>query len=36
VSLHGRAAARAAELGVAVEVTLTHTRTDAAAVAIVA
>jgi holo-[acyl-carrier protein] synthase len=34
VALHGAAAARAAELGVGVEVSLTHTRTDAAAVAI--
>jgi holo-[acyl-carrier protein] synthase len=36
VALYGSAAARAAELGVVVEVSLTHTRTDAAAVAIVA
>jgi holo-[acyl-carrier protein] synthase len=36
VALHGNAAARAAELGVVVEVSLTHTRTDAAAVAFVA
>jgi holo-[acyl-carrier protein] synthase len=36
VSLHGQTAARAAELGVAVEVSLTHTRRDAAAVAIAA
>jgi holo-[acyl-carrier protein] synthase len=34
VTLHGAAAARAAELGVRVEVSLTHTRTDAGAVAI--
>jgi holo-[acyl-carrier protein] synthase len=34
VLLHGSAAARAAELGVAVEVSLTHTRTDAGAVAV--
>jgi len=34
--LHGAAAARAAELGVHVEVSLTHTRRDAAAVAIAA
>jgi holo-[acyl-carrier protein] synthase len=34
VVLHGAAAARAAELGVVVAVSLTHTRTDAAAVAI--
>jgi len=34
VRLHGRAAARAAELGVRVEVSLTHTRRDAAAVAL--
>ncbi len=33
IVLHGVAAARAATLGVAVEVSLTHTRTDAAAVA---
>jgi holo-[acyl-carrier protein] synthase len=36
ISLHGHAAARAAELGVVVQVSLTHTRTDAAAVALVA
>jgi holo-[acyl-carrier protein] synthase len=34
--LHGVAAARAAELGVHVEVSLTHTRRDAAAVAVAA
>jgi holo-[acyl-carrier protein] synthase len=34
VHLHGEAAARAAALGVAVRVSLTHTTTDAAAVAI--
>jgi holo-[acyl-carrier protein] synthase len=34
VRLHGAAAARAAELGVEVRVSLTHTRRDAAAVAI--
>ena len=34
VRLHGRAAARARELGVEVEVSLTHTRRDAAAVAL--
>ncbi len=33
IVLHGAAAARAGELGVGVEVSLTHTRTDAAAVA---
>jgi holo-[acyl-carrier protein] synthase len=32
--LHGRVAARARELGVEVEVSLTHTRRDAAAVAL--
>ena len=36
VRLHGAAAARAAELGVEVHVSLTHTRRDAAAVAILA
>jgi len=36
VRLHGAAAARAAELGVSVEVSLTHTRRDAAAVAVAA
>ena len=34
VALHGAAAERAAELGVGVEVSLTHTRSDAGAVAI--
>jgi holo-[acyl-carrier protein] synthase len=34
--LHGAAAARAAELGVRVEISLTHTRRDAAAVAVAA
>ena len=34
VTLHGAAAARAAELGVGVEVSLTHTGTNAGAVAI--
>ena len=34
VRLHGAVAARAGELGVKVEVSLTHTRRDAAAVAI--
>ena len=34
VRLYGAAAARAAELGVRVEVSLTHTRRDAAAVAL--
>ncbi|HWC87470.1 MAG TPA: holo-ACP synthase [Solirubrobacteraceae bacterium] len=34
VVLHGAAAARAAELGVEVQVSLTHTRRDAAAVAV--
>jgi holo-[acyl-carrier protein] synthase len=34
VALHGAAAARAAELGVEVRVSLTHTGTDAGAVAI--
>jgi holo-[acyl-carrier protein] synthase len=34
VALHGAAAARAAELGVEVHVSLTHTRRDAAAIAI--
>lgn len=34
VALHGTAAVRAAELGVGVAVSLTHTRADAAAVAI--
>jgi holo-[acyl-carrier protein] synthase len=34
IVLHGAAAARAAELGVEVEVSLTHTRTDAGAVAL--
>jgi len=36
VRLHGAAAQRAAELGVEVHVSLTHTRRDAAAVAILA
>jgi holo-[acyl-carrier protein] synthase len=36
VTLHGAAAARAAELGVAVSVSLTHTRTTAGAVAVLA
>jgi holo-[acyl-carrier protein] synthase len=36
VRLHGAAAARAAALGVTVRVSLTHTRRDAAAVAIAA
>jgi holo-[acyl-carrier protein] synthase len=36
VRLHGAAAARAAELGVEVQISLTHTRRDAAAVAILA
>ena len=36
IRLSGSAAARAAELGVQVEVSLTHTRRDAAAVAIAA
>jgi holo-[acyl-carrier protein] synthase len=36
VLLHGHAAERAAELGVEVRVSLTHTRRDAAAVAILA
>jgi holo-[acyl-carrier protein] synthase len=36
VVLHGSAARRAAELGVEVRVSLTHTRSDAAAVAIIA
>ena len=36
VRLHGLAAARAAELGVTVSVSLTHSRRDAAAVAIAA
>jgi holo-[acyl-carrier protein] synthase len=36
VRLHGAAAQRAAELGVEVRVSLTHTRRDAAAVAILA
>jgi holo-[acyl-carrier protein] synthase len=36
VRLHGAAAARAGELGVKVEVSLTHTRRDAAAIAITA
>jgi holo-[acyl-carrier protein] synthase len=35
VRLHGHAAQRAAELGVAVRISLTHTRSEAAAVAIV-
>ena len=35
VRLHGAAAARAAELGVEVTVSLTHTRRDAAAVAVI-
>jgi holo-[acyl-carrier protein] synthase len=35
VQLHGSAAARAAELGVEVRVSLTHTRRDAGAVAMV-
>jgi holo-[acyl-carrier protein] synthase len=35
ISLHGQAAARAAELGVVLQVSLTHTRTDAAAVVLV-
>ena len=34
VTLHGSAAARARELGVEVKISLTHTRTDAGAVAI--
>ncbi|MHB8695891.1 MAG: holo-ACP synthase [Solirubrobacteraceae bacterium] len=34
VQLHGGAAARAAELGVSIKVSLTHTRTDAGAVAL--
>jgi len=34
VRLHGAAARRASELGVEVKVSLTHTRTDAAAVAL--
>ncbi|MGB0094112.1 MAG: holo-ACP synthase [Solirubrobacteraceae bacterium] len=34
VRLHGAVAARAAELGVAISISLTHTRNDAAAVAI--
>jgi holo-[acyl-carrier protein] synthase len=34
VRLHGQVAARAAELGVEVQVSLTHTRRDAAAVAL--
>ncbi len=34
VILHGRAADRAAELGVGIEISLTHTRRDAGAVAI--
>jgi holo-[acyl-carrier protein] synthase len=34
VRLHGAAAARAAELGVEVQISLTHTRRDAAAVAV--
>ena len=33
VALHGSVAARAQELGVGVAISLTHTRTDAAAVA---
>ena len=36
VALHGAAAARAAELGVSVRVSLTHTRTTAGAVAVLA
>jgi holo-[acyl-carrier protein] synthase len=36
VRLHGAVAARAGELGVKVEVSLTHTRRDAAAIAITA
>ena len=36
IELHGAAAARAAELGVRVHVSLTHTRTTAAAVAVLA
>jgi holo-[acyl-carrier protein] synthase len=36
IALHGAAAQRAAELGVEVRVSLTHTSTEAAAVAIVA
>lgn len=36
VRLHGQAAARAAELGLEVGVSLTHTRRDAAAVAVAA
>ncbi len=36
VRLHGAAAARAEELGVAVEISLTHTRREAAAVALAA
>ncbi len=36
VRLHGAAAARADALGVAVEISLTHTRRDAAAVALAA
>src|ERR671936_519738 len=36
VRLHGRAAERAAELGVEVRVSLTHTRRDAGAVALLA
>ena len=36
VRLHGAVAARAGELGVKVEVSLTHTRRDAAAIAIAA
>ena len=36
IALHGTAARRAAELGVTVRVSLTHTRSDAAAVAIIA
>ena len=35
VRLHGAAAARAAELGVEVKVSLTHTRRDAGAVAVI-
>ncbi|HWF56263.1 MAG TPA: holo-ACP synthase [Solirubrobacteraceae bacterium] len=34
IRLHGRVAERARELGVTVEVSLTHTRTDAGAIAI--
>jgi holo-[acyl-carrier protein] synthase len=34
VRLYGRVAARAAELGVTVQVSLTHTRTDAGAIAV--